>query len=92
MPDQHDSGLFFLLRRLQVGTSIPAASADEPTDEELIRLIEGSLSEEQRRALEERLLECPYSADRVAIVREALKEAGVTPLPVLYLVEETRKT
>jgi hypothetical protein len=92
MPDQHDSGLFFLLRRLHLGTPIPVASANEPTDEELIRLIEGSLSQEQKRALEERLLACPYSADRVAIVREALKEAGVTPPPVLYLVEQTRKT
>lgn len=92
MPVQEDSGLLLLLRRLHVGTPIPAASADEPSDEELIRLIEGSLSAEQRRALEARLQACPYSADRVAIVRQALREAGVTPPPRLYLVEETKKT
>ena len=77
-----------LLRRIQVDRAVPEASADEPSDEELIRLIEGQLSEEQRRSLEERLAVCPYSADRVAIVRDALLEAGVVLSRVVYLTED----
>ena len=77
-----------LLRRIQVGQPIPSASPDEPTDEELIHLIEGSLSDDQRRSLEERLLACPYSADRVAIVRDALLEAGVAVPRLWFLSDE----
>jgi hypothetical protein len=82
------SSLSELLRRIPVGQPIPSATEDEPTDEELIRLIEGSLSDHQQRALEERLLACPYSADRVAIVREALREAGVAVPHVLFLSDD----
>jgi len=74
------------LRRIQVGGSIPG-SGDEPSDEELLRLIEGTLSPEQRRRLEARLESCPYSADRVAIVRAVLEEAGVSLPRVFYLFE-----
>lgn len=75
-------------RPISIGQPIPQPRAGrELSDEELLRLIEGTLTEEQRRRLEARLAECPYSADRVAIVRQALEEAGVR-LPALWLVRD----
>jgi len=64
-------------RKMRISRPIPAASRLEPTDEELLRLLEGTLSEDLRRALEVQLHECPYSADRIAIMRAALEQAGV---------------
>jgi hypothetical protein len=73
-PDSSNGGV---TRKMRISRPIPSATRGEPTDEELISLIEGTLTEEQRRALEVQLSQCPYSADRVAIIRAALEAAGV---------------
>lgn len=77
-----------LLRTIHVSVSLPEASDDEPDDDQLLALIEGRLSSDQLARLEDQLRECPYSADRVAIVRAALHEAGVS-LPRRWLVWST---
>jgi hypothetical protein len=68
-------------RKMRISRPIPSATRGEPTDEELISLIEGTLTAEQQRALEVQLSQCPYSADRVAIIRAALEAAGVEVPP-----------
>jgi len=75
--ERADSGPSDGQRKMRISRPIPAASRLEPTDEELLALLEGTLSEDQRRALEVQLRQCPYSADRVAIMRAALEQAGV---------------
>lgn len=74
-----------LLRTIHLSSALPTPREHEPDDEQLLQLIEGQLSSYQLRRLEEQLRECPYSADRVAVVRAALAEAGV-PLPRRWLV------
>jgi hypothetical protein len=75
------------LRGLDLCRIVPRRSDHEPPEDDLLHLIEGTLSDDQRRELEERLEHCPYSADRVAIVRAALNDAGI-PLPRLWLLRD----
>ena len=73
------------LRDIDLGQIIPRSSDHEPPEDDLLRLIEGTLSDDQRRELETLLEQCPYSADRVAIVRAALGDAGIT-VPRIWLL------
>jgi hypothetical protein len=74
-----------LLRTIHLAGPLPPDSGREPSDDELLHLIEGTLTDEQRARLEAELLGCPFSSDRVAVVRAALAEAGVE-LPRLWAV------
>jgi hypothetical protein len=84
-PGARGGALPNLLRRVHITAALPIPTEDEPDDEELLGLIEGQLTPAQLRRLEEQLQECPYSTDRVAVVRAALAEAGVV-LPRRWVV------
>lgn len=62
-------------RRIAVTRPVPAPSDGEPTDDELLAALEGRLSVAERRGLEARLEQHPYSRDRLEILREAFGEA-----------------
>jgi hypothetical protein len=68
------------LRSLRLAQPIPAPQAGEPSDEELLRYVDGAVSGGEREKLEERIAASPYASARVAVVVEALRECGY-PLP-----------
>ncbi|MCA1664502.1 MAG: hypothetical protein LC659_09570 [Myxococcales bacterium] len=67
------------LRAVRPSSAVPDAGVDEPSDDELLRYIDGSMSAGERDALEARLADEPAAAARVAIVAEALAEGGWGP-------------
>jgi hypothetical protein len=54
----------------------PPGGAGEPSDEEMLRYLDGPMSEGERHAFEERLADHPGACARVAIVAESLSEGG----------------
>ena len=78
--DELDAALTARLRAVRPSLAIPAPGADEPSDDELLRYVEGVMDDGERGAFEARLAEHPNAAERVAIVAEALAEGGWGPL------------
>jgi hypothetical protein len=59
---------------------VPDPGADEPSDDELLRYVDGSMDGAERAALELRLADHPNATARVGIVLEALAESGWGPV------------
>src|SRR5262249_46405958 len=78
--DELDAALTARLRAVRPSVPVPGAAGDEPSDDELLRYVEGSMDDGERAAFEARLADHPNSAERVAIVAEALAEGGWGPL------------
>jgi hypothetical protein len=78
--DELDAALTARLRAVRPSVALPDAGPDEPSDDELLRYVDGSMDDGEREALETRLAEQPSAAARVAIVAEALAEGGWGPL------------
>ena len=79
--DELDAALTARLRAVRpssAGAGRPAA--DEPSDDELLRYVDGSMDDGERETLEARLADHPAAAARVAIVAEALAEGGWGPV------------
>ncbi len=64
------------LRRIRVSHPVPAPSIDEPTDDELLRFLDGAMTEQERLPFEERLKSSPYASARVEVLSAALAENG----------------
>lgn len=79
--DELDAALTARLRAVSPSVPVPDAAVDEPSDDELLRYVDGSMDERERETLEARLADHPNAAARVAIVAEALAEGGWGPLP-----------
>src|SRR5262245_53438306 len=79
--DELDAALTARLRAVRPSLPVPDAAADEPSDEDLLRYVEGVMEEAERAAFEVRLADHPSAAERVAIVADALAEGGWGPLP-----------
>ena len=79
--DELDAALTARLRAVRPSAAIPDDAGDEPADDELLRYVDGSMSDAERATFEERLADHPASAARVAIVAEALAEGGWGPMP-----------
>ena len=79
--DELDAALTARLRAVRPSLRVPDAAADEPSDDELLRYVDGSMDERERETFEARLADHPNAAARVAIVAEALAEGGWGPLP-----------
>src|SRR5262245_10563346 len=77
--DELDQALSERLRAVRPSLPVPSPGADEPSDEELLRYIDGRLGADERAAFEVRLAAHPNAAERVAVVAEALNEAGFGP-------------
>jgi hypothetical protein len=78
--DELDAALAARLRAVRPSLPVPDPRADEPSDDELLRYVDGSMSDAEREDLEARLADHPDAAARVAIVAEALAEGGWGPL------------
>jgi anti-sigma factor RsiW len=78
--DELDAALTARLRAVRPSSAVPDAAVDEPTDDELLRYVDGSMDDQERQALEARLADHPNAAARVAIVAEALAEGGWGPV------------
>ncbi len=78
--DELDAALTARLRAVRPSSAVPDAGPDEPSDDELLRYVDGSMDDSERAALEVRLADHPSAAERVAIVAEALAEGGWGPL------------
>ncbi len=87
MSDSHETGRDAVdvqvaqkLRALRLARPVPAPGPDEPTDEELLRYIDGAVKGSERERLEERIAASPYASARVGVVVEALRDSGF-PVP-----------
>lgn len=78
--DELDAALTTRLRAVRPSLGVPGATADEPSDDELLRYVDGSMDRVERETFEARLAAHPASADRVAVVAEALTEGGWGPM------------
>ncbi len=78
--DALDARLSEKLRALRLARPLPAPAADEPSDEELLRYVDGALPAGEREQMEARIARSELATVRVAVVIEALRESGY-PLP-----------
>jgi hypothetical protein len=77
--DEVDRVLSESLRALRPALLVPAPAdlgAGEPSDEEMLRYLDGPMSEGERHTFEARLADHPGACARVAIVAESLSEGG----------------
>jgi hypothetical protein len=79
--DELDAALSERLRAVRPSLPIAEPGPDEPSDEELLRYVDGTMSDGDREAFEAKLTEHPNAAARVAIVAEALADSGWGPAP-----------
>ena len=78
--DALDAQVAAKLRALRVGQRLPEPGPNEPSDEELLRYIDGAATGRERDELEERIAKSPYASARVGVVVEALRDCGY-PVP-----------
>jgi hypothetical protein len=78
--DELDAALSARLRAVRPSAPVPAPGADEPSDEELLRYVDGTMADAERESFEVRLADHPGAAARVAVVADALAETGWGPL------------
>jgi hypothetical protein len=67
-------------RKIRVSHPVPAPSLHEPSDDELLRFLDGAMEPDERLAFEERLERSPYAAARLELLASALEENG-WPVP-----------
>lgn len=77
--DELDEALSARLRAVRPSQRVPEQTAEEPSEEDVLRYVDGAMSDSERDAFEAKLADHPSAAARVAIVAEALQEAGYGP-------------
>ena len=76
-PDDVGTGRFRKLRAaVRARCQVPDPVEGEPTDDELLRYLDGLMDRPERAELEKRLAECPAALARVEILADALEECG----------------
>ena len=63
-------------RRIRVSRPVPAPSKDEPSDEEILRYLDGAMEPDERVVFEARLKSSPYAEARIELLAAALEENG----------------
>jgi hypothetical protein len=74
--DALDRALSKVVRSARRPRGVPAPGRDEPSDDELLRVIEGSASAEERARVQ---AAGAFTQERLAVLREALAETGHAP-------------
>jgi hypothetical protein len=78
--DELDAALSARLRSVRASVPVPAPEADEPSDDDLLRYVDGTMDAAEREAFEVRLADHPGAQDRVAVVAAALGDTGWGPM------------
>jgi hypothetical protein len=55
---------------------VPAPSPGDPSDDELLRFLDGDMDDGERRAFAARLERSPYASARAQILADALADSG----------------
>jgi hypothetical protein len=63
-------------RKIQVRTRVPARLPGEPTDDELLRYLDGAMPEKEQQSFALRLDKSPTARARLEVLSEALEENG----------------
>lgn len=79
--DELDAALTARLRAVRPSLPVPEPAAEAPSDEDILRYVDGSMGDAERGSFEARLADHPDAAARVAVVAEALSESGFGPAP-----------
>ena len=66
-------------KKIRVARPVPRPSAHEPSDDDLLRFLDGAMEPGERAAFEEKLRASPYAAARLEVLSEALAENGWPP-------------
>jgi hypothetical protein len=74
--DHEDRILGVRLRALRLGRGVPPAVPGDPSDDELLRYLDGALPRSDRRRVEARLARSPLARDRLGILTRTLAEVG----------------
>jgi hypothetical protein len=74
--DELDGALTRSLRGLRPSLPIPQPGSEDLSDDDLLRYVDGAMSEGEREAFERRIADHPDAADRIAIVVDALADSG----------------
>jgi hypothetical protein len=74
--DELDGVISSSLRALHPVLAVAARGADEPSEDDLLRYVDGMMGEREREGFEHRAVNFPETCTRVAIVAEALREGG----------------
>jgi hypothetical protein len=64
-------------RNLRIPHPVPAPSAGDPSDDDLLRYLEGTLFPDEVAAFEERVRRSPHASARIEILVEVLRESGI---------------
>ena len=76
-PDDVGTGRFRKLRAaIRVRCAVPDPAMGEPTDDDLLRYLDGLMTPDERTEFELQLLDSPYASARVEILAAALAECG----------------
>ncbi|MDB4966221.1 MAG: hypothetical protein JWN44_1910 [Myxococcales bacterium] len=78
--DELDAAMSARLRAVRASEPVPAPGPDDPSDDDLLRYVDGTMSGDERAAFETRLADHPEASARVAVVAEALAETGWGPV------------
>jgi len=63
-------------RKIAVRTRVPAKQAGDPSDDELLRYLDGAMSAVEQAGFSERLHRSPLARARLEVLAEALEENG----------------
>jgi hypothetical protein len=64
------------LRTLAIAGRVEPSPPDEPSDDELLRYLDGAMADGEQAAFERRLQASPQAAARIEILADALHECG----------------
>jgi hypothetical protein len=79
--DEVDRLISRSLRAARAPRRIPAPSPSDPSDDALLRFLEGSASADEHRAVDEAARASRYTRDRIDILEDALREAAHAAAP-----------
>jgi hypothetical protein len=77
--DPLDKGITRTLRKARRPRSLPQPGSREPSDDELLRFVEGLAGADERSLVEEAQGRSAYTRERIETLREALAESGEGP-------------
>jgi ribosomal protein S28E/S33 len=79
--DELDGAIARYVRAARHPVDLPSPGPGEPSDDELLRVVEGGATPEERARVDEAARRSAWTRDRLELLREALAETGhVTPM------------